>query len=106
VIINQHMALAPAFVDRERARRCDGTFHLRFRGGGDFTYRINDGILQVQPGRPERADCHIVADPVAFVLVSLGRMSSLRAGLLGKIIGYGRRPWLLGRLAKVRVDGV
>lgn len=105
-IIAQQMALAPSFVDRERARKCPGTYHLRFRGGDEFTYKMEDGLLCVEPGRPDRADCHMIADPVAFVLVSLGRMSQVKAGLTGKIIGYGRKPWLLLPLGKVRVDGV
>lgn len=105
-IIRQQLTLAPAFVDRERARRCDGVFGVSFRGGDDYTFNIDDGVLTVTHGRPRKADARVVADPVAYVLVALGRMSELRAGLLGKILGYGRKPWLLARLGKIRVDGV
>jgi uncharacterized protein (TIGR03083 family) len=105
-IARQYMTLAPAFVDATRARAAEGTYHVRLRGGTDYTYRVHDGTLTVVEGKPEHSDAHLVADPTAFVLVSLGRISSIRAGLTGKVFGYGRRPWLLRSLARIRADGV
>lgn len=106
VIARQYMTVAPAFLDEERARAAEGTYHVRLKGGDDFTYRLVDGALTVESGVPERPDARLLADPVAFVLVSLGRMSPLRAAITGKVIGYGRKPWRLGPLGRVRADGV
>ncbi|MGH1491907.1 MAG: maleylpyruvate isomerase N-terminal domain-containing protein [Acidimicrobiales bacterium] len=100
------MTLAPFFVDREVARKYPGVYHLRFRGGEEYTMRIVDGVLSINPGRPPKPDGHMVADPVAYMLVSMGRMSQVRAGLTGKIVVYGRRPWKFFGLDKIRVDGV
>lgn len=105
-IVAGMMTLAPAFVDPEAARKCPGVYHLRFRGGNDYTYRVADGTLTVEDGRPERPDAHVVADPVAFALVAMGRMSQARAGLTGRVMAYGRRPWKLIQLGKVRVEGI
>ncbi|MGI9597798.1 MAG: maleylpyruvate isomerase N-terminal domain-containing protein [Acidimicrobiales bacterium] len=105
-IIAAMMTLAPFFVDREAGRRCPGVYHLKFRGGNDYTYRMDDGLLTVEEGRPDRPDCHMVADPVAFVLVAMGRMSQARAGLTGKMMAYGRKPWKLVPLGKVMAEGV
>ena len=42
-----------------------------------------------------------VADPAAFLLVSFHRVSPVSAALTGKIITWGRKPWLLLRLQSV-----
>lgn len=105
-IVDQSMILAPAFVHPERAAKCDGSYHLRFRGGGDYTWIVANGQMTASRGKPPKPDCHMVADPIAFAKVSLGRMGTVRAGLLGKVMGYGRKPWKLIALGKVRVDGV
>lgn len=108
-VVAAMMTLAPAFVDPAAARRCPGVYHLRFRGGDrvqDYTYWVAAGRLSVAEGRPQRADARMVADPAAFALVAMGRMSQGRAGLTGRIIGYGRKPWKLIALGQVRVDGV
>lgn len=105
-VIPSMMALLPAFVDPVKAQKCPGTFAVKFRGGAEYTQRVADGKATVERGLPTKPDARINADPVAFVLVGLGRMSQFRAPLTGKIIGYGRKPWLLYHLGNVAVDGV
>ncbi len=105
-ILRQHMALAPAFVDRAKAGRCPGTYRVGFRGGDEYTFVVEDGALEVTPGRPDRADGVIVADPVTFLLVAQGRASSVLAGLTGRIVAYGRNPVKLWRLGRIRAAGV
>jgi hypothetical protein len=102
------MAIAPSFIDRNKARRVAGTYHLGFRGdGGDWTYTVSsDGVLTVSEGRPDRADARMNADPAAFLLVSLGRMNPYIAALKGLSIAYGRKPWKLKALGEVTVEGV
>jgi hypothetical protein len=65
-----------------------------------------DGTLTVGLGKPARADCHLIADPATYLLLSLERTSQIKAALTGKMIGYGRKPWLFNRLAMAKVDGV
>lgn len=108
-IVAAMMTLAPAFVDRDAALKCPGVYHLRFRGAEtvrDFTYWVAAGRLTVTEGRPDRADARLVADPAAFALVAMGRMSQARAGLTGRIMAFGRKPWRLVALGRVRVDGI
>ena len=104
--LKQQMALTSAFVDPAKAAKLTGTYGLHFRGGADYTFRVADGSIAVLPGRPDKADARINAAPEAFLMVSMGRMGNLHAGLLGKIIGYGRKPWRLIALGNVAVDGV
>lgn len=101
------MAIVPSFVVRERASGIAGTYHLGFRGHGDWTFQISaEGDLAVEPGRPARADARLSADPAAFLLVSLGRANQFVTALTGKMVAYGRRPWRLLALGKISVDGV
>lgn len=87
-------------VDPTAARAAAGTYHLHLRGGHDWTIRIQDGTATVEPGRPTRADLHLSADPVAFLLHSYGHLSRTRILLTGRIISWGRRPWLAPRLGR------
>lgn len=105
-IIDNQMALAPAFTDPEKLRKCEGIFHVKIRGGRDFTFLVGDGELRVNHGKPNRADAHMAADPVTWVLVGLGRMNQFKAGLTGKVLAYGRKPWLLLALGNATADGV
>jgi hypothetical protein len=56
---------------------------------------IADGRLTVESqvdGQP--ADCHISADPWAFIQVLYSRTGPIRPALTGRILAWGRRPWL------------
>ena len=101
------MALVPAFIDPAAARRCEGVYHLRFRGGPEYAYRVDgDGHLTVADGKPDKADVHLIADPVTFMKLSLGRTGQIKAALTGKVMAYGRKPWLLAWLEAAKVPGV
>jgi uncharacterized protein (TIGR03083 family) len=88
------------FTDPAAARAATGTYHLHLRGGRDWTIRIQDAAVNVEPGRPPRADLHFSADPVAFLLNSYGHLGRTRALLTGRMIAWGRRPWLAERFGR------
>lgn len=46
---------------------------------------------------PRRADCTILLDPVAFLLIALGRLNPWRAIAQGWVLAWGPRPWLAPR---------
>ncbi len=84
-------------VNPKVARKCTGTIHIHLTGsdGGDhWTTTIANGGAVTTPGRPDDADFHTRAEPVALLLTSLGRSSQVVALLTGQIIGYGRKPLL------------
>jgi uncharacterized protein (TIGR03083 family) len=70
------------------------TYDLRIRGGGHFHFIFNDGALSVEDPSPRLVDCHISADPVAFLLVAWARQSQWTAIATGKLLAWGRKPWL------------
>ena len=60
---------------------------------GERKPHLTSGGCTVQPGVPGPVDCHVGADPVAFLLVSYGRQPLWRPILDGKLTSWGRRPW-------------
>jgi uncharacterized protein (TIGR03083 family) len=69
------LPLLPHFVNRETAAGVRASFDIRLRGTDSPGVRLafDDGDLHVstEPGNP--VDCHISADPTAFLLVMYGR---------------------------------
>ena len=89
------LSILPQFVDAGRARGAWVTYDLRLRGGGPRAIiEIRDGALSVEPAKGRTPiDCHISADPVAFLLVGYGRVGQWRPILRGGLVAWGRRPW-------------
>lgn len=91
-------ALLPDQLDAAVAGDTRATVYMRIRGGPHFVVWIHDGVLEVGTEPTERIDCHISANPVAFLLVSAGRRSQMSGVLSGQLVAWGRRPWLAMRL--------
>lgn len=94
----------PALVlaaDPEVAATAAGVYHLHLRGADDWTIRVNDGAVGIEPGRPRRADLRLSADPVVFLRNGYGLVSNTRAALTGGIVAYGRRPWLTATFGRL-----
>ncbi|WP_445529806.1 maleylpyruvate isomerase family mycothiol-dependent enzyme [Streptomyces cyslabdanicus] len=69
-------------------------YSIRLRGGTTFGVALDDGAMRVTP-RPElRPDCTILIEPVAFLLIALGRRTPWWAMARGHVIAWGRKPWL------------
>jgi uncharacterized protein (TIGR03083 family) len=89
--------ILPGWVDRDAARGLTATFEVRLRGGGTHRWSFRDGRLQVgQGGRP---DVRISADPAALLLVFYRRQSQWPHVASGRLLAWGRRPWLALTLA-------
>jgi SCP-2 sterol transfer family len=88
-------ALDPrAMVDPEKVGGLQATYDIRIRGGDHFHFIFNDGALTVEDPSPRKVDCHISADPVAFLMVVWARQSQWTAIAKGKLLAWGRKPWL------------
>ncbi len=92
-------AIAHRFLDDDVVRCLRATYAVGLRGGPSFAFTFADGGLTVQPGRPGRSDCRISADPRAVVLVVYGRSSQWAQIAQGRLLAYGRKPWLALRFA-------
>ncbi len=95
--------LLPVLVDPERTRQLDALVRLRVRAGPELGLAFDRGTLTVGPCGERRPDVTVIADPVAFLLVAYGRASQWPAMATGKLLAWGRRPWLAVRLTSYLV---
>ena len=90
--------ILPSFVKPESVG-FSATYGLRLRPSSEWSFTFDRGTLRIERGRPQRADCRISATPVGWMLAGYGRISPARAALTGKVVAYGRKPWLAPRFA-------
>jgi hypothetical protein len=86
--------IAPGWVNPARARGLTATFKVHLRGAASHVYAFRNGHLQVNPAGLRRADVHISADPAALLLVLYRRQSQWRHIAAGRLLAWGRKPWL------------
>ncbi|HYY81118.1 MAG TPA: maleylpyruvate isomerase family mycothiol-dependent enzyme [Actinomycetes bacterium] len=86
--------ILPGWVDRAAAKGLDATFELRPRGLTTQVWSFRDGRLQVNPDDGRRVDVHISGDPAAVLLLLYRRQGQWRSIAAGKLLAWGRRPWL------------
>jgi hypothetical protein len=85
----------PVFADPRAARRATGTYGVHLRGDGRYEIRVDgEGAVSVARGAPGRADLHLSARPVTYLLLGYGRLQRWRALASGGVVAWGRRPWL------------
>jgi hypothetical protein len=89
---------ARAIVDGDRAAGLQATYDLRIRGGDRFYFIFDDGRLRIEEPSSRSVDCHISADPVAFLMVIWDRQSQWTAIAKGQLMAWGRKPLLGPRL--------
>ncbi|WP_443055057.1 maleylpyruvate isomerase family mycothiol-dependent enzyme [Streptomyces sp. NBC_00691] len=86
----------PAAVDGLTAR-----FAVRLRSGPAFGVIITDGVVETTHEPSARPDCTILTEPVAFLLLGLGRVDPWPVIARGKALGWGRKPWLAPRFPRL-----
>lgn len=94
------LPVLPYFVDRAAAAGVRASFDLRLRvkEGLRVCLAFDDGTVDVAFGPAESVDCHLSADPAAFLLLMYRRQAPLLPALTGKVIVWGRKPWLAFRI--------
>jgi uncharacterized protein (TIGR03083 family) len=84
----------PGWVRPESARDLTAGFEIRLRGQDSYVWTFRDGSLQVNPRDRGRIDVHVSADPAAFLLVCYRRESQWKHIATGRMLAWGRKPWL------------
>jgi uncharacterized protein (TIGR03083 family) len=102
LVLASALPLLPLLVDPTSTAGVRARYDLRVRGGTRVGLSIRDGKLAMDAG-DGRVDCHVSADPVALLLVSYGRQSQWVPALTGKLVAWGRKPWLGLRLTRYLV---
>jgi uncharacterized protein (TIGR03083 family) len=93
--------LLPALIDNDAARGLTATYSLRLRDATPLLYGWENGSFWIDDGRQRQVDCRILADPRAFLLQGIGLYPIWKLALTGKMLSYGRKPWLALRLPKL-----
>ncbi|KAB1144733.1 maleylpyruvate isomerase family mycothiol-dependent enzyme [Streptomyces luteolifulvus] len=91
------LSVMPRVADTAATAGLTVRYAIRLRGGAAFGVTLTDGTVQVTEGLPDRADCTILIEPVAFLLIALGRRNPWRAITRGQVVTWGRKPWLAPR---------
>ena len=87
-----------AFVDQRRGAGLTARVDMRIRRGASVVFILEDGALRLEHPPERGADCHVSVDPVANYLMGWGRLSPVRAMVGGKLVVWGRKPWMAARL--------
>lgn len=88
----------PLLLDAERAGHLRLRCRLHIRHGASVVIVVHDGTLHVEPSSDRTVDCHLTVDPLTFLLLSFHRIGPIGPVLRGKVLPWGRRPWLVARL--------
>ncbi|MDF6042544.1 maleylpyruvate isomerase family mycothiol-dependent enzyme [Streptomyces sp. JH14] len=72
-------------------------YTIRLRGGSSFGVTVTDGAVAVSREPLRRPDCTISIEPVTFLLIALGRCDPWGAMARGRVLTWGRKPWLAPR---------
>jgi uncharacterized protein (TIGR03083 family) len=84
----------PLVLNTSAAAGHTACYDVRLLGGSRFAATFTDGELAVTTEPPRRPDCTIAAEPVAYFLLVLGRRNLASTLSRGKIVAWGRKPWL------------
>jgi uncharacterized protein (TIGR03083 family) len=106
---SQHAALAvggllpilPHMINPTKAAGFDARIGFRIRGGIEATLVFDDGVLQIEAADGPSVDCRLTVDPTTYLLLSFNRITSTIPTLQGKVVAWGRRPWLAVKMASL-----
>jgi uncharacterized protein (TIGR03083 family) len=87
----------PRVVDNAATAGLTARYTIRLWGGARFGVTLNNGAVAVSPQPPSRPECTILTEPVTFLLMALGRCDPWGAIARGRVIAWGRKPWLAPR---------
>ncbi|MGP3968940.1 maleylpyruvate isomerase family mycothiol-dependent enzyme [Streptomyces sp. 6N223] len=91
------LAAMPRVLNADAVAGLTARYAVRLRGGPRFGVTIDRGRLTAELRQPERADCTLSMEPVTFLLIALGRANPFAALARGRVLHWGRRPWLAPR---------
>lgn len=91
------MTAMPRVTDAAATAQLSAGYTIRLWSGSRFGVTFTDGAVTVTSRPPVRPDCTILIEPVTFFLMALGRTDPYGAMARGRVLAWGRRPWLAPR---------
>ena len=95
------LPILPHVVDPAKAARFDARIAFRIRGGVEATLVFNNGALQIEAAGGDPVECRLTVDPATYLLLSFNRIKPTIPTLQGKIVPWGRKPWLAVKMASL-----
>lgn len=92
LVIHGYELTSQLFLNPKTTSGLTAAYEIDLRGFEGFTIRFTDGVYSVEPTGAGSVDCWLSADPVAFLLVHMGRLDSWTAVTLGLVTPGGPRP--------------
>ncbi len=92
------LPMYPFVVDHAEAEGFTASFDLRMRGNGAAVLVFENGTLGIEGPSPRKFDFHLSVDPAAYLLLAYERIPMWKPIAQGKMLAWGRRPWLAARL--------
>ena len=94
--------ILPGWLDSDKAAGHTAAYRVRLRGlDTTYTYAIADGHLTVNPADEVSAEVTISAEPKTWLLMSYGRINQWTPAVTGRIVVWGRKPWLAANFSKL-----
>jgi uncharacterized protein (TIGR03083 family) len=93
LILDGMTAVMAGWVNPAAAAGHTATYEFRIRGGATHFWAFDDGRFSTLD-ELRRPDVVVSADPVACMLVFYGRRSQWPEIFRGRMLAWGRRPWL------------
>jgi hypothetical protein len=91
--------ILPGWVNPDRAAGHHAVYEVRLGDGQQHVLSFTHGRLQTEVPSGRRIDCHIAGSAQAILLILYRRVSPWRAAFTGRVVAWGRRPWLAFSLA-------
>ena len=87
------VAVAPNFLTEE-GKKANVSYGVKLRNNGTITFRFANGKATVSSFDEGPVDCRISASPTEMLLVGAGRIGQWGPVAKGKVVAYGKKPWL------------
>ncbi|MEU6881424.1 maleylpyruvate isomerase family mycothiol-dependent enzyme [Streptomyces sp. NPDC046712] len=91
----------PRVADPAAVAGFTARYTVRLWGGAHFGVTIAENAVRATAEPPERPDCTVLTEPVAFLLLGLGRIEPWGAIARGRALSWGRKPWLGPRFPRL-----
>jgi uncharacterized protein (TIGR03083 family) len=91
--------MMPKIADPAAIGAVTAAYDLRLGRSARFIVRIADGRATIEDPAGQRVACHVLADPVAMLLLAYGRINQWNAIGRAKMITWGLKPWMAFRFA-------
>jgi uncharacterized protein (TIGR03083 family) len=101
VVLGGLWTMMPIAAKPEAIRSLEATYELHIVGRDRVRVQIANGSVVINPPDPTRVDCHIAGSPKGFLLVAYRRVSQYRLIATGRMMAWGRKPWIAFRLVNL-----